>query len=160
MVTNDSAGQVSLKVGADALEAAVELAAPPEHVFAALTKEVPSWWLRPGVFDTREWSADLRAGGRWRASGISRGQPYVATGEVIEVVPSRKLVHSWDGVGTPDAPSLLTYVLERSPRGTRLSLHQTGFASPIACREFAAGWETSFVQLAGLLARESAPVSA
>jgi hypothetical protein len=35
-------------------------------------------------------------------------------------------------------------------------LHQSGFASPIACREFAAGWETSFTRLAEILAEESA----
>ena len=55
--------------------ASVEIAAPPERVFQALaSKEVCNWWVRPGVFDTREWMGDVRAGGRWRA-GSRQGQP-------------------------------------------------------------------------------------
>lgn len=139
------------------LEYAVELSASPERVFRAVTtSEVTDWWVRPGVFDTREWDVDLRRGGRWRATGVSRGQPYVATGEIVDLDAPRKFVHTWDGVGAPDAPSTLAYTLEPSPEGTRLTLRQTGFASPIACREFAAGWETSFTRLAEIISMEHA----
>jgi len=31
--------------------------------FDAAGKEITEWWVRPGVFDTREWSGDVRAGG-------------------------------------------------------------------------------------------------
>ncbi len=49
--------------------ATVEVKAPPERVFRALaSEEVTRWWVRPGVFDTRRWSGDVRRGGRWRAS--------------------------------------------------------------------------------------------
>jgi uncharacterized protein YndB with AHSA1/START domain len=143
----------------EALEITVELSALPERVFRALTREVTDWWVRPGVFDTREWAADPRPGGRWRAAGISRGQPYVATGEILELDSPRRFVHQWDGVGKPDAPSTLTYTLEPLPNGTRLTLRQTGFASPIACREFAAGWETSFARLAQILSSELSEVA-
>jgi uncharacterized protein YndB with AHSA1/START domain len=35
--------------------ASVEIAAPPERVFRALTsRDVIDWWVRPGVFDTKE----------------------------------------------------------------------------------------------------------
>ena len=35
--------------------ASVEIAAPPERVFRALTTaEIVDWWVRPGVFDTKE----------------------------------------------------------------------------------------------------------
>ena len=141
------------------LEMSVDVAASPERVFRALTStEITEWWVRPGVFDTREWTGVLSPGGRWRASGVSRGQPYVATGDVVEIDVPRKLVYTWDGVGTPAAPSTLAFTLERLASGTRLRLRQSGFVSPIACREFAAGWETSFARLAELLAIE--PVSA
>ena len=31
----------------------------PERVFQALaSNEISEWWLRPGVFDTREWTGD------------------------------------------------------------------------------------------------------
>ena len=39
------------------LLASVEIAAPPERVFRALvSEEIRAWWVRPGVFDTREWA--------------------------------------------------------------------------------------------------------
>src|SRR5215471_11095621 len=85
-----------------------------ERVFRALTsEEITAWWVRPGVFDTREWSCDMRVGGRWRASGISRGQPYVQEGEFLEIDPPHKLIHTWDGAGRPDLPSTVTYLVER-----------------------------------------------
>src|SRR5258707_9351489 len=80
--------------------ASVEIAASPERVFQALaSKEITDWWVRPGVFDTREWTGDVRAGGRWRASGMTRGQPYVQEGEFLEVESPRWLVHTWEGAG-------------------------------------------------------------
>lgn len=60
------------------LLASVEIAAAPERVFRALlSQEITEWWVRPGVFDTREWAGTVRVGGRWRAAGMTRGQPYV-----------------------------------------------------------------------------------
>src|SRR5438477_8747964 len=80
--------------------ATVEIAAPPERVFQALaSKEIVQWWVRPGVFDTREWTGDVRVGGRWRTSGIARGEPYTLEGEYLEVDPPRKLVHTWQRPG-------------------------------------------------------------
>jgi uncharacterized protein YndB with AHSA1/START domain len=105
------------------LLASVELAAAPERVFRALaSKEVTDWWVRAGVFDTRDWAGDLRIGGRWRASGIARGRPYEIEGEFLEIDPPRKLVHTWHLVGTPDAPTTVAYDLERTDGGTRVTL--------------------------------------
>src|SRR5215470_11426243 len=76
--------------------ASVEIAAPPERVFHALSsKEIVDWWVRPGVFDTREWTGDVRVGGRWQATGVARGAPYTLEGEFLEVDPPRKLVQTW-----------------------------------------------------------------
>jgi len=63
--------------------ATVEIAASPERVFQALaSEEIVEWWVRPGVFDTREWSGDVRVGGRWRASGLARGKPFQSVAKV------------------------------------------------------------------------------
>ena len=135
------------------LLACVEIAAPPERVFRALTsKEITEWWVRPGVFDTREWSGDVRVGGRWRAAGVTRGQPYVQEGEFLEIEAPQKLVHTWDGAGKPGAPSAVRYLLEVVGGGTRLTLRQAGFASRDVCNAFAIGWETSLERLAEILA--------
>src|SRR5229473_2081845 len=57
--------------------ASVEIAAPPERVFRALaSQDIVNWWVRPGVFDTRQWAGDVRVGGHWEASGMGGGRPY------------------------------------------------------------------------------------
>jgi uncharacterized protein YndB with AHSA1/START domain len=131
----------------------VEVAAPPERVYRALaSSEVVDWWVRPGFFDTREWTGDVRAGGGWRAAGVGRGGPYVLEGEFVEVDPPRTLVHTWRLGGVPAPPTTVTCLLEPVEGGTRITLRQDGFTSPDVCAATAAGWETSFERLAELLA--------
>ncbi len=139
-------------LAAGVIVATVDLAVPPERVFRALASpETTEWWVRPGVFDTREWTGDVRVGGRWRASGIGRGQPYTLEGEFLEIDPPRKLVHTWQRVGLPGAPTTVTYLLEVIDGGTRLTIRHAGFTSPDATTNNSAGWETSLQKLADLL---------
>jgi uncharacterized protein YndB with AHSA1/START domain len=132
--------------------ATVEVAADPERAYIALASDdVLRWWVRPGVFDTREWSGEVRAGGAWRASGVGGGQPYVLHGKFLEVEPPRRLVHTWalgDG-----APSTVEYEVEAVDGGTRITLHHTGLTPRQTCAATAIGWETSFEELARMLAQ-------
>jgi uncharacterized protein YndB with AHSA1/START domain len=138
----------------------VEIAALPERVFRALaSQEVVHWWVRPGVFDTAEWTGEVRVGGRWRATGLFRGEPYATEGEFLEVDPPRRLVHTWHGVGAPVAPTTVAYVLESIDGGTRITLQHSGFTSREACANFGVGWETSFERLAEILGTERKPGS-
>jgi uncharacterized protein YndB with AHSA1/START domain len=133
--------------------ASIEISASPERVFRALASpEIVNWWVNPGVFDTREWSGDVRVGGRWRASGVARGALYVLEGEFLEVRPPRKLVHTWHLVGTPNAPSTVTYELDPINGGTRLNLRHSDITSPEAGKGITAGWDFSLRQLAQWLA--------
>src|SRR5689334_15812409 len=96
------------------IRAHVEIAASPERVFQALaSKEVCDWWVRPGVFNTTEWSGDVRVGGRWRTAGKVRGEPYAIEGEFLEIDPPRKLVMTWHRVGTLEPPTTVTYMVEK-----------------------------------------------
>ena len=134
--------------------ASVEIAATPERVFRALASaEVADWWVRPGVFSTSEWGGDVRIGGRWRSSGIARGEAYAIEGEFVEVDPPRKLAFTWHRVGLPGAPTTVTHLLEPLDGGTRLTLRHTGFTSAEMCTNVCAGWKTSFEKLAGMLAK-------
>ena len=135
--------------------ASVEITAGPERVFRALaSNEIAGWWVRPGVFDTREWTGDVHLGGRWRAAGMTRGQPYVQEGEFLEVEPPRRLVHTWESAGKPGTASTVTYLVEPLEGRTRVTLRHVGFASRDMCSAFAIGWETSFERLAEILAPE------
>jgi uncharacterized protein YndB with AHSA1/START domain len=134
--------------------ASVELGASPERVFQALTsREIVDWWVNPGVFDTREWSGDVRVGGKWRASGIARGKPYTLEGKFVEVDPPRKLEHTWHMVGAPGAPSTVSYLLEPMVGGTRLTVHQSGIPTSDEREGNRNGWRTSFDRLAEILSR-------
>jgi uncharacterized protein YndB with AHSA1/START domain len=136
--------------------ATIDIKASPERVFAALiSSEVTKWWVRPGVFDTREWSGDARPGGTWRASGIGRGNPYALEGEFQVIDRPQRLVHTWHPAGVPQAVTTVTYDLERLSHGTRLTVTHEGFTSPEICEGTRIGWETSFARLAELLAAES-----
>jgi uncharacterized protein YndB with AHSA1/START domain len=132
--------------------ASVDIAAPPERVFRALTsREIIDWWVNPEVFDTREWSGDVQTGGRRRSSGVVMGGPYTLEGEYLEVDPPRKLVHTWRRVGASGAPSTVMYLLEPIAEGTRLTVHHTGVDPPEQRGNVGAGWRTSFDRLAELL---------
>ena len=134
--------------------ATVEIASQPERVFRALTSaEICSWWVRSGVFDTREWTGDVKVGGVWRASGMSRGKPYQLQGEFIEIDPPRRLVHTWRPVGEPIAPSTVTYLLEPTTRGTRLTVRHAGLTVAPARDQINLGWQTSLDTLADILGR-------
>jgi uncharacterized protein YndB with AHSA1/START domain len=117
-------------------------------------QELRPYIIRPGVFDTREWTGDVRVGGRWQASGVARGNPYALEGEFIAVDPPGKLVHTWIAVGEPVEPMKVTYHLEKIETGTRITVRHSGFSSPLACMMTATGWETSFNRLSEILAAE------
>ena len=135
--------------------ASVEIAAPPERVFQALTsKEIVDWWVNPGVFDTKEWAGDVRVGGRWRSSGLVRGEPYALEGEYLEVDPPKKLVHTWQRFGVPGRATTVTYLLEPVPDGTRITLRHTGFPAHGPFAGTSMGWETSFARLSEMLEGE------
>ena len=147
-----SSARAAADVSEGLILANVDLPATPERIFRALTApdDIVAWWVRPGVFDTREWSGDVRVGGAWRASGIGGGKPYVLEGEFLEVEPPRKLVHTWRAAGAP-ASTTVAFRLEPIGDGTRVTLRHSVFKSPETCRATCIGWETSFEELERLL---------
>lgn len=138
-----------------------QLPADPARVFRALTTaQICDWWVRPGVFDTREWAGDPREGGEWSAAGLGGGRPYQLAGRFLTVDPPRKLVQTWQSVGAPGDGSILTQELVPAGGGTRLTLTHEGIADPDIRERTRAGWETSLQRLAKILAAETAPTPA
>jgi len=133
--------------------ATVGVAAPMDRVYRALaSQDITAWWIRPGVFDTREWTGDMRAGGPWRASGMARGRSYTLEGDFVELDPPRKLVHTWRLAGTSGPVTTVTYLLTEVDGGTRVTLRHTGFPPGESSLNTCIGWETSFERLAEYLA--------
>lgn len=130
--------------------ATVEIAASPERIFQALaSREIVDWWGKPGVFDAREWSGDVRVGGTWRASGIGRdGVPWELEGKFLELDPPRRLSHTWSAPGASGKPSVVTYLLEKIDGGTRVTLRHVDIAERSSCMGASMGWEACLTRLA------------
>lgn len=110
----------------------LQIEAPPERVFKAFTNKE----------DLQEWMADhyeidARKGGKWRMGRKEDG--YVATGELLEVVPNQLLVYTWQ-MNDYDAesgkkisnwmdtnPTKVTVKFEKAGRGTKVTVTHEGF---------------------------------
>jgi len=142
-------------VSAGRILATVEIQAPPERVFRALTSdEVTHWWGSDDTYRTTGFVADVRVGGAWRAEGKSvEGQPFVVQGEYLELEPPRRIVQTWK----PDWDSgvtTITYQIDATALGTRVTVHHEGFAGrPDSCQGHSVGWE----RVLGWLSRHFPP---
>lgn len=125
--------------------ARVDIAAPPERVFRALTTdEVSQWWGQPELYQTTKHTMELRPGGAWRSEGVSaEGDAFHVSGEVIEVDPPHRLVFTWKS-SWDEGATTVSYRLDATATGTRVTVRHTGFANPASCGDHADGWERVF----------------
>lgn len=136
--------------------ARVDIAVPPERVFRALTtEEVTQWWGSPEMYTTTKHSIDLRPGGAWRSEGVGAdGSAFHVGGEVIEVDPPHTLVYTWKPSWESGEATKVTYRLEATPTGTRVTVRHTGFTNRAACEGVSNGWPRVFDWLAAHLDTE------
>jgi uncharacterized protein YndB with AHSA1/START domain/uncharacterized protein YciI len=125
--------------------ASVEIAAPPERVFTALTSadDVTKWWGSDDTYRTTEWTMKLEPGAKWRGAGKGAdGAPFSVEGEVLEVDAPRKLVWTWRPAWDGGHTTTITYRLEPIDGGTRVVIKHEGFADRVeSCRSHGEGWE-------------------
>ena len=82
---------------------------------------------------------------------MARGAPYTLEGEYIEVDPPRKLVHTWWNIERPEAISTVTYQLQRTPSGTRLTVRHADIRVLEVAKGTTDGWKFSLRRLAEML---------
>jgi uncharacterized protein YndB with AHSA1/START domain len=123
----------------------VEIAAPPERVFAAVSSaEVAQWWGAPGVYQVTKWTGDLRPGGAWQSHGVGAdGKAFSVSGHFVEIAPPRLLVQTWKHDWEVDAPvTTIRYLIDPIPSGSRVTIRHEGFGDRAAsCEAHATGWE-------------------
>ena len=134
----------------DAIISEIEIAAPPQRVFQALTdqKQLNLWWTDPSC-PIKRFEMDARPGGKWRfltqAGGLEVNgvRQFEAHGEILEYMPPRMLVYTWIA-NWHDNPAQITVVsweLVPSKIGTRVKVTHSGLAQlPIARKDYSGGW--------------------
>jgi uncharacterized protein YndB with AHSA1/START domain len=145
------------------VHAAVEIAAPPDAVFQALTDpdELAAWWGSADSYRTRDWAVDARPGGRWSTRATTpAGDVGTLGGEFRVVDPPRALEYSWEASWDGGAPTVVRFelapALVRGVPGTRLTVTHTGAnatacAAPLAvAATWPAGAATAFCTLRAL----------
>jgi uncharacterized protein YndB with AHSA1/START domain len=132
---------------AGSLLASVEVAAPPERVFAALTTNgVEGWWRLPGVYRLKDWRAQLRPQGGWSVCvAFDDGRRFDAWGEICVVEAPNRVVLTRHFAADPligERETTLAYRFEPSPYGTLITLREDGFLGrPQAAHAAAENWE-------------------
>ena len=128
--------------------------APVETVYAAWTDpEVLRRWLAPGNADVARAVADVVVGGTFliEMRGAD-GRSWLTRGVYREVVPHRRLVHTWRWEGS-DVESLVTVEFEPESAGTtRLTLTHSRFVQDEARDEHERGWIGCLAKLEDLWA--------
>jgi len=123
----------------------IEIAAPPEKVFRALTDpaRLAKWWGAPDKYLTQNWQVDLRVGGRW-SGDVTEGGRVTGTGhgEILELDPPRLLVWSWNTSWDESSGSTIRYELTPTATGTRVEVTHSGFARPEISENYRRGWPT------------------
>ena len=115
------------------ISAVVEIAAPPEAVFRALTdpKELEQWWGSDTDYRTFGWVSDLRPGGERSAQARSPGgELSTVKGEYVIVQPPTLLEFTWDASWEPGLPPTKVRIeLDPVPAGTRVTVVHSGLGA-------------------------------
>ena len=128
------------------------VAASPDLVFEAWTRpEVLKLWWGPRGVTAVAAEMDVRPGGRYAVTmQPDAGQPFVLSGEYREVVPSRRLVKTWEYHGdtvTDPVESIVTVEFIGEGASTRLILTQEFLEEPRDREGRDRGWRSSLDRL-------------
>ncbi len=128
------------------VHAEIEIQAPPEAVFRALTDpaELGAWWGAPGAYRTFDWQVDLRPGGAWSAGAenLGTGKLTRVAGEYLAVEPPRLLEYPWIPDWEPGLRTVVRMEIAPTPGGSRVTVRHRGFLGhEAACRDHGQGWE-------------------
>ena len=125
--------------------------APVEEVYAAWTEsEMLRHWMAPGNASVVRAVTEVVVGGTFLVEILGEdGRRWVTCGTYLEVVPFRRLVHTWRWEGS-EVETLVTVEFKQAPRGTRLTLTHSRFAKAEARDEHVAGWNKCLTKLKDL----------
>ena len=129
------------------------IGAPVEEVYAAWTEpEMLRRWMAPGNASVVRAVAEVAIGGTFLVEMRGAdGRRWLTRGIYREVVPCRRLVHTWRWEGS-EVETLVTVEFEPAAGGTRLTLTHSRFAGDEARDEHVDGWTGCLAKLEELWA--------
>lgn len=141
---------VAFSADNDAIVCEIQIAAPPDRVFQALTDPGELMiWFNDTCCPVKFWEMDARLGGRYRyatergavmVNGVSE---FECHGEILELDPPRLLVYSWIANWHDDKVRRTVVRWELSPdaTGTLVRVTHSGLVREQAARkDYSGGW--------------------
>ena len=146
----------------DSVICEIEINAPPERVFQALTdeKQLAIWWGAEPSIDLLKFEMQGRADGKYvyecaAKPGADMGpvgdilkrngaDHFICHGEVLECVPPRLLVWSWiaNWHEHPQQPTVVRWDLKATAKGTLVRVtHGNLRNEPISRKDYGQGWQ-------------------
>jgi len=134
----------------DAVVSEIDIAAPPDRVFQALTTadELKRWFRSPEC-PPKFWEMDPRLGGRYayateKGSMVVNGvSEFECHGEILEYDPPRILAYTWLANWHEDAAHRTTVRWQLTPTkaGTHVTVKHSGLShEAVARKDYAGGW--------------------
>lgn len=135
----------------DAVISEVQIAAPPERIFQALTSSdlLMRWWNgSDGPCRVKLWEFEARVGGRWRCAVEDPSQKMLLsgegeiTGEIVEFDPPRTLAYTWLASfhSKPEVVTLVRWNLVPNQGGTLVKMTHSGLMALPEGAGYAEGW--------------------
>jgi uncharacterized protein YndB with AHSA1/START domain len=134
----------------DAIISEIEIAAPIERAFRALTdSDQLVRWFTDASCPVKFWQMDARLGGCYSyateksnfvVNGVSE---FKCHGEILEFDPPRLLVYTWIGNWhlDPEKKTVVRWELSQIASGTRVKVTHSGLAQdPEARKDYSGGW--------------------
>lgn len=127
-----------------------QLDASPETVFRAISEPAHiARWYGPSddyTIEVSQW--EFHPGGHFRiAMRHKGGNVHTVLGEFREIVVGKRVSHTWTWEGQPRLDTLVTFVVEPTAEGTRLTLTHTGFPTAEHAGRHHEGWTGSLARL-------------
>jgi uncharacterized protein YndB with AHSA1/START domain len=135
----------------DAVISEVQIAAPPERIFEALTSSdlLMRWWNgEGGPCRVKLWEFEPRVGGRWRCAVEDPSQKMLpggegtTTGEIVEFDPPRTLAYTWLASfhSKPEVVTHVRWTLVPTRDGTLVKMTHSGLKPLPEGAGYAEGW--------------------
>lgn len=135
----------------DSVVSEIDIAAPPDRVFRALTdaSQLRQWFGGSRECPEKSWKMDARAGGRYSYATQPGGvevngvRAFACEGEILEYVPPHLLIYTWiaNWHDTPGRSTVVRWDLFPTATGTHVKVTHSGLASlPVARKDYSGGW--------------------